>query len=376
MKPNRPLIFQIEPSDYYSWFFESVVGLELAARRLRHTFHGAFGYIPELPEVINQREVIASELDRNGRVSQELRAWDNGFIEIKIERNAGQGRRTEVWGYFDTMEAARECLSIMVTHFPSETPRPHDDTATVYFWNAAMVRSDYQARRESQTVCVPQWQQIAANYPARVRRELAHLMELQGSLIAGSRLMLWRGLPGTGTTWALRALIREWADWCTAHYVIDSAVFFSNISYMLSLLSKLNDAGELNGDSSKWNLIILEDAGEFITIDSRNQYGQALARLLNLSDGLLGQGQKLLILITTNEEVTNLHPAIVRQGRCLVNLEFPEFSEAEACEWLKSRGYISESLPKRMTLSELYASAASQPSIVNAAPSSRVGFIR
>jgi hypothetical protein len=86
MKTKRPLIFQIEPSDYYSWFFESVVGLELAARRLRHTFYSRFGYLPELPEVINQREVIASELDRKGRVSQELRAWGNAFIETKTKR--------------------------------------------------------------------------------------------------------------------------------------------------------------------------------------------------------------------------------------------------------------------------------------------------
>jgi hypothetical protein len=188
--------------------------------------------------------------------------------------------------------------------------------------------------------------------------------------------MLWRGLPGTGKSWALRALIREWTDWCIAHYIVDSAVFFSNGSYMLSLLSKLNDVIDANDDSRKWNLIILEDAGEFITIDSRIQYGQALGRLLNLSDGLLGQGQKLLFLITTNEEVTNLHPAIVRQGRCLVNLEFPEFSEAEASEWLNSHGYTPGLPSKRMTLSELYSAAGSQPSIVNAAPSSRVGFIR
>ena len=122
--------------------------------------------------------------------------------------------------------------------------------------------------------------------------------------------------------------------------------------------------------------LILEDAGEFIAADSRHQYGQALAKLLNLSDGLLGQGQKLLFLITTNEEVRNLHPAIVRHGRCLTNLEFPEFSELEAREWFVSRGNPPAPLPSKLTLSDLYAATGSQASIVNVIPSKCAGFTR
>src|SRR5258708_35028619 len=99
----------------------------------------------------------------------------------------------------------------------------------------------------------------------------------------------------------------------------------------------------------------LKTPARFIAMDSRHQYGQALAKLLNLSDGLLGQGQKLLFLITTNEEVQNLHPAIVRHGRCLANLEFPEFSESEARKWLDSHGCSESLLPKNLTLSDLFA---------------------
>jgi hypothetical protein len=101
-----------------------------------------------------------------------------------------------------------------------------------------------------------------------------------------------------------------------------------------------------------------------------------LAKLLNLSDGLLGQGQKLLFLITTNEEVQNLYPAIVRYGRCLTNLEFPEFSESEVREWLESHGTIALASPKKLTLSDLFAAVGSQTSIVNLVPLKRAGFIR
>jgi hypothetical protein len=244
------------------------------------------------------------------------------------------------------------------------------------FWNATTVRGEYQPRREAQTMMVPEWEEIASNYPERVRLELTNTMRLRESSILLSRLMLWRGLPGTGKTWAVRALMREWLEWCAFHYIVDPAVFFSNSTYMLSLLSKV---GEMDRDvdcTRKWNLIILEDAGEFIAMDSRHEHGQSLAKLLNLCDGLLGQGQKLLFLITTNEEVRNLHPAVVRHGRCLTNLEFAEFSEREAQEWLASHGGGSRPASKRLTLSDLFAAVGTEAHIVNEVPLQRVGFVR
>jgi ATPase family associated with various cellular activities (AAA) len=376
MTSNSSFTFNIEPYDLYGSFYESVVGLELARRGLHHTFYGCFGYVPNLPATIDQRELIASELDSKGRVLREVRAWDKGLVEIKFSRTPETRRYIETWGYFDSREEAALCLSFLGKHLPPETTQLHDGTVSVSFWNAAMERGDYRPRRESQTMCVPKWQEIATNYPARVRPELASTMRLRESRIPASRLMLWRGLPGTGKTWAIRAMMREWLDWCTFHYVVDPAAFFSNSNYMLSLLSKVSEVGQSEDGDRKWSLIILEDAGEFIAMDSRHQYGQALAKLLNLCDGLLGQGQKLLFLITTNEEVQNLHPAIVRHGRCLTNLEFCEFSELEAREWLEARGHTLPASKQRLTLSDLFAVAGSQPAIVNVVPLKRAGFIR
>lgn len=376
MATNNLLNFHIEPYDLYGYFFESVVGLELARRGLHHTFHGCFGYVPNLPQVIDQHELIASELDRQGECLQELRTWDGGLIEIDIQRTPEARRRIEVWGYFDSKENAKKCLSVLVKHLPPETSQLDDETVSVNFWTAMTLRGEYQARRESQTMLVPQWHEIAVNYPARVRSELTSTMRLRDSTNVLSRLMLWRGLPGTGKTWAVRALMREWVDWCTFHYVVDPAVFFSSSAYMLSLLAKISEVGQDDDGNRKWSLILLEDAGEFIAMDSRQQHGQGLAKLLNLCDGLLGQGQKLLFLITTNEEVRNLHPAIVRHGRCLTNLEFPEFSEVEAREWLKTHGCVRSPALKGMTLSDLFAAAGTLCPIVNQVPSKRVGFVR
>ena len=376
MTSNNSFTFNLEPYDLYSSFYESIVGLELARRALHHTFSSCFGYVPDLPAIIEQRELIASELDSKGKVLREVRAWDMGLVEIKFTRTPETRRYVETWGYFDSKEEAAQCLAILGKHLPPYATELRDGTVSVNFWNAAIERGDYRPRRESQTIRVPLWNEIAANYPERVRPELTRTMRLSESRMPASRLMLWRGLPGTGKTWAVRSLMREWLDWCTFHYVVDPAVFFSNSTYMLSLLSKVSEAGQSEDGDRKWSLIVLEDAGEFITMDSRHQYGQALAKLLNLCDGLLGQGQKLLFLITTNEEVQNLHPAIVRHGRCLTNVEFPEFSELEARKWLESHGCSAPLSSKKLTLSDLFATAGSETSIVNVAPIRRAGFLR
>ena len=51
----------------------------------------------------------------------------------------------------------------------------------------------------------------------------------------------------------------------------------------------------------RWRLLVLEDAGELLAADARAVAGQALSRLLNVTDGLLGEGLRAVVLVTTNE---------------------------------------------------------------------------
>ena len=144
---------------------------------------------------------------------------------------------------------------------------------------------------------------------------------------------------------------------------------------MLNLLSKLDEVNENEEDGElKWNFLVLEDAGEFIATDSRQQHGQALAKLLNLTDGLFGQGLRLMVLITTNEEVRNLHPAIIRNGRCLTNLHFPEFDAAEARQWFERRGVNTPSPGRALTLADLFAALHEGRAIANVTAPKPAGF--
>lgn len=52
-----------------------------------------------------------------------------------------------------------------------------------------------------------------------------------------------------------------------------------------------------------WRLIVAEDSDDYLRASARRDAGAGLSRLLNLTDGILGQGFNVLVLITTNEEL-------------------------------------------------------------------------
>jgi hypothetical protein len=225
----------------------------------------------------------------------------------------------------------------------------------VRFWSC----SPHGAGGSSRTITVPPLEEIEANYPTGVRDRLARLASPEFRPGEGGQLILWYGPPGTGKTYALRALGWEWRDWCELHYVIDPEVFFGQrADYMIDVLldedELLLDRGEVADIRPKWRLLVLEDTGELLAADAKHTTGQGLSRLLNLVDGMVGQGLRVLVLVTTNEPLRRLHPAVARPGRCAARIEFEPFDEAEAAAWLATRGVRTEGAGA-LTLAHLFA---------------------
>jgi hypothetical protein len=234
-----------------------------------------------------------------------------------------------------------------------------EQSVPVTFWSVSARGGHSWAR----SVDVPAWSAIERNYPRAVRDELAELFTPDARPGAGGRLLLWHGEPGTGKTYALRALAWEWRSWCETHYVTDSEVFFGGrVDYLMDVV--LHEPA----DADKWRLLVLEDTGELLAADAKERTGQGLSRLLNVVDGIFGQGLRLLVLVTTNEHLKRLHPAVARPGRCSAKVEFTAFPADEAAGWLKEAG--AEPEHDAATLAVLYATAGGRRPLAR----KRIGF--
>jgi Domain of unknown function (DUF5925) len=289
----------------------------------------------------------------------------------------------ELWGSHVSVTAAgrdRQAVTSVIERMEKLFPPPDPSSAhevPVTFW----MYTPQGPRPSWRPIAVPAWDEIESNYAARTRDQLATLMtDFQPA--RGGQLVLWHGEAGTGKTFALRSLAWEWREWCQIHYIVDPDSFFGeHADYLMSVLLEppfpmmvggerfgpsvgitayhevLEDyEGDGEEDDRLWRLLVMEDTGELLSADARERTGQGLSRFLNVVDGLIGQGLRVIVLVTTNEEIKKLHPAVARPGRCAANVVFDALSPEEASEWLAVHGLDEQSRGSR-TLASLYAQA-------------------
>jgi ATPase family associated with various cellular activities (AAA)/Domain of unknown function (DUF5925) len=206
--------------------------------------------------------------------------------------------------------------------------------------------SDAMTGPRTMPLDVHAWLDVREHYPDDVRRSLDVLVAHAPDVDSARRLILWHGVPGTGKTSAVRALLHAWRDWAEAVVITDPDTLLKDGKYLRRVLLDTDDE-----EDERWKLFVMEDAEALLRKETG---GSAMGKLLNLADGLLGQGLRCLFLITSNESLGAIHPAIVRPGRCLAQLEFQPMPSTQAARLL------GRPVDRAMTLAEVMAATPVQ----------------
>ena len=191
---------------------------------------------------------------------------------------------------------------------------------------------------------------VESNYDNKAVEGYKHVVDCFSSDDPCGRLILLQGPPGTGKSYMIRSLVSN----VKSTFIVVGAHMISDLSGPAILPVIL---GCVDADNKKSITFILEDSD--IALSHRKNGGVAeLSGLLNLGDGLLGEMMDIRIISTTNAELLDLDPAIVRPGRMCQHINLKSFSAVDAnalyASMVKDK---TVSLRKETTLAEIYRMA-------------------
>ncbi|MFA6571277.1 MAG: AAA family ATPase [Bacteroidota bacterium] len=152
-------------------------------------------------------------------------------------------------------------------------------------------------------------------------------------------LVLLHGISGTGKTTYIRYLIN---------------ILKKRIIYIPpSMASVIADPELIKFFITYSNSIIIIEDAENILMKRVANSTQAIANILNLSDGLLSDCANIQIVATFNTDILNIDEALLRKGRLIAKYEFTQLEESRTLKLSKKLGV---KIDGKHTLADIYNS--------------------
>jgi len=145
-------------------------------------------------------------------------------------------------------------------------------------------------------------------------------MDLRAAKPSG-RISIMHGPPGTGKTYAVRALLQDVED---VTFILTPPAMVPGLTTpgLIDMLVSLRRR-------KKTLVLLIEDADEILAARDEGNMS-AISAVLNLSDGIIGALLDLRIVATTNAKKVELDPAVKRAGRLSAIAEVGALSQEGA----------------------------------------------
>lgn len=155
-------------------------------------------------------------------------------------------------------------------------------------------------------------------------------------------LILLHGIPGSGKTSYIKHLITGTTKRKLVYIPTHLASSLASPNFISFVKSELVNS-----------VLVIEDAEQVLmSRESAESHKDAVANLLNITDGILGDALNILVICTFNTDVQNLDSALLRKGRLVIQYSFGLLTKDKTnalCQKL-----YGKTVDKELSLAEIY----------------------
>ena len=299
-------------------------------------------HIDKLGGRLLYRNITASK-----KSSVRLWAFENGMIELNTSKN---------YIHVSVMSLSEEFV-VNQRKFFSKYIVPPKTQGSVY---AIIYSGGRLSMSNLGNAGVPL---VEKNYTDKVMADYKYVIEDLNSSYPSGRLCIMEGVPGTGKTHLVRAMLNEVEK---GMFVLVPPDMVKNLGgpELLPLLMQYHNyhSGPI--------ILILEDADKCLITRANGEADTSVIQsILNLGDGIMGSMLDIRIIATTNAKKFEMDAAVLRRGRLSRQIQVGPLDEKSAIRAFKNLlpnmdplpaaflGQIADSPNKEIPLSDVYGIA-------------------